>query len=128
MIIGFGSKEEAFERAEEAAFRQYVEDNFPYDDADYFTEEFGDEVRAWIRKRADDYQGKAAAYKDSATFPERYSAYWAHLVHDGSYMVAVVSFMHYNRRHALSPDGWAVMQTEKCFHVKSWDFRKRKTA
>jgi hypothetical protein len=35
--------------------------------------------------------------------------------------LAVVKFMHVNRRHALSPDGWALMQSERIFKVRHMD-------
>lgn len=57
------------------------------------------------------YQDARELYKtmpgDEA--PERYSYFWAlhHPIYEGKYFVEF-TFHHINRRHALSPDGWAL--------------------
>ncbi len=42
--------------------------------------------------------------------PERYTRFW--------YYDNTIKYHHINRRHALSPDGWALLQTEEPFGVK----------
>lgn len=129
--IGFGSIEQDFERAEEEAISEYAARRYAELNLDYFTDEFVDDVSKWLNDRAKAYQDTSAVYKSSSDFPDRYSYYWSSVVADASHLVAILSVHHINRRHAMSPDGWALMQTEKLVHLKALvldDLKRRDAA
>lgn len=128
MIVGFGSTEKAFEEAEREAFESFVRERFNALKLDYFTTEFQKEVEEWVEARAKAYQEQADQYKKADTFPDRYSSYWASVVSSGSHIVAILSFHHINRRHAWSPDGWALLQSKRVFHMDTWEARERPAA
>jgi hypothetical protein len=121
MMIGFGSTEEAFEAAEEKAFEEFVADCAREHCPDYFTKEFHEIVSAWLADRAQAFKTVAEAHDKAENAPSRYSYYYPYLMDDANYALAVVKFMHVNRRHALSPDGWALMQSERIFKVRHMD-------
>lgn len=52
--------------------------------------------------------------------PERYSHFWSnfHEIYDGKVIVEF-TIHHINRRHALSPDGWALLVTRWILRVDS---------
>ncbi len=118
LILGFGSTETAFEAAEENAFNRAVLEMFRESgEAHFFTPEVIEKVGKWLDKRAREYRAKDVEYKTATDFPERYSYYYPHVLGDASHIVAVVSFSHINRRHPMSPDGWALLSTKRCFCV-----------
>jgi len=121
LVIGFGSTEKEFEAAEEAAIREHIEGRFRELGLRYFTDEFAEEIRSWLCERAIAYQVKGDEYKRADEYPDRYSYYWATLLSDASHMVPVLSIHHVNRRHGLSPDGWALMRTKLLFDVVSYE-------
>jgi hypothetical protein len=123
MIIGFGSTEERFENNLEREFVNYVTEHYQQAGLDYFTDEFCESIQAWVTAKAKESQEIADPYKDSAVYPDRYTRYWVSTVSNASYIVFIISFHHINRRHAFSPDGWAMMQSERVFYVKSMDIK-----
>lgn len=125
MIIGFGSTEEKVEETLEKECKDLVIDyanNYP---ADYFTDEFIQDIEGWAKDKAVKSREIGNGYKNSDTYPERYSYYWISVVGDPSYIVFIVSFHHINRRHAFSPDGWAMMRSERCFYVRHLDIERK---
>lgn len=129
-VLGFGSTEEAFEKTEQEAFKGFVESAYVERGLEYFTDEFVGDVARWINRRSADFQRQAKA-NDSKVIgsddppPSRYGYYHAHVVADASYIVAILKFSHINRRHALSPDGWAFLQTERLVSISSVDLDMR---
>lgn len=121
IAIGFGSTEQAFESAEEKAFEDFVTRSASEQRLDYFTKEFHGLVSGWLEDRARAFKSVSEAHDKAQSPPPRYSYYYPYLLDDANYMIAVVKFMHINRRHALSPDGWGLMQTERIFKVKHSD-------
>lgn len=117
MILGFGSTEQRFVDAEEAAFKDFARHQYLECACSYVTDELVGGVRKWIEKRAADYHKQSDEYKDAAEHPDRYSYYQPTVLHDASHIIVIFRHSHINRRHALSPDGWALMQTEHlaCF-------------
>ena len=105
MIFGFGSTEV------ETAKRIIAEC------ADAAAEKRGGEIKEAFNAVASKYAEVAAANKklDAATSPDRYSTFWASIIpvfdwtDDEQSFVAVFHFLHINRRHAMSPDGWGCM-------------------
>jgi hypothetical protein len=128
MIIGFGSTETAFENAEEAAFKEYVAQRYAELNEQYISDELAKDVEAWFRERADAYKAKADEYKTSATFPDRYSYIWPRVIHSASDIFVRITFHHVNRRHAMSPGGWALMATKRLFDVEAYDLERALTA
>ncbi len=120
-VIGFGSTEEKFERDEEQAIREFVDDLYHKERPDYFNDGFVKVVREWLNDRAQVLHAQAGKYKTAEQFPDRYSRYWPTVIADASHIVFLLSMHHINRRHAMSPDGWALMQTEPMFVIKNFD-------
>lgn len=123
MILGFGSTEAEFETREIQAFVDRVKERFVALDLPYFTDEFVKEIEAWTETRGEEYRGTAEGHREAETFPDRYSSFYPYIASSASLIAAVFKFSHYNRRHALSPDGWALMSTVQCGHVLSADIR-----
>lgn len=121
MIIGFGKTETEFEEAEERAIKAFAQDLYSYEAESYVGDEFAEKVLTWCQERGSALKQKAEEYKTAPTFPERYSTYWARATVGSSDLVIILSFLHYNRRHALSPDGWAVMSTQRLVHLSTID-------
>jgi len=44
------------------------------------------------------------------------------ILSDAVNLCIVFKFSHTNRKHPLSPDGWALLQTKKAYHTDIWDF------
>jgi len=117
IAIGFGSTEKSFEDAEEQAFREYAMTEFKAQGLNYFTKDFFQTLNKWLQDRTSSLKEAANVHDKEDSPPPRYSYYRAYLIDDANYMIAVAKFMHINRRHALSPDGWGLMQTERLFKV-----------
>lgn len=128
MILGFGSTEQEVQRAFEEEFRAFVAKRYAECRCDYFTDELVDEARHWLADAARELEADATRYKTATTYPDRYSTIYPRLLDDASTMAVVVKFHHINRRHALSPDGWALMQVEHCFAVHSLDMPQASVA
>ncbi len=121
MIIGFGEKEKRLENQIEEAICLHVLEQYCLSDAVYFTDEFKEHVALWANDMSLKSREAADIYKTAENPPERYSYFWISVVADASHMCFIVKFHHINRRHALSPDGWAVMLNEHVFCVHEWD-------
>ncbi len=118
ITIGFGSIERQFEEDEEAAIRAHCKDVFGKQlDPHYLTEDSVDNVRDFVAKRSKALRREADENKTAADYPDRYSYYWPVVLSDASRVVVILRCSHINRRHAMSPDGWAMMQTERLIHV-----------
>lgn len=128
MIIGFGSTEADVRRTFEEEFRAFVAKRYTECRCEYFTNELVEEARQWLSDAARELEAEAARYKTAENFPERYSTIYPRLLEDASTMAVIVKFHHINRRHALSPDGWALMVVEHVFAVHSLDMPRSKAA
>lgn len=124
-VLGFGSTEKAFEDAEERAIGEYITERFQATDDGYFSDELIADITKWIKARADDLHAQSKVHKKAAEYPSRYSEYWPTVLSDASHIAVVMSVHHINRRHAMSPDGWAVMQTRPVFVFRSLDIPMR---
>lgn len=122
LILGFGSTEQAFVRGEEAAIREQIAERFGKAGLSYFTAELKTNVSNWLTARAASLHAKAAGYKGSADFPDRYSYYWPTVLDDANHIVVILKTHHINRRHAMSPDGWALMKEQAVFLFEALDF------
>lgn len=126
IVLGFGSTETAFEKQEMEAFVDYVHER--YADIPYMTDAFVNEIRSWLDARAKTYRETAGGYKEAEAPPSRYSYFWPHIASSASCIVAIFKFSHINRRHAMSPDGWAMLQSERTARVFGWDVQQRRVA
>ena len=121
MIIGFGATETAFEDAQGEAFKDFVTKRFDELALDYFTTEFVNEVRIWLDAQGEQFRILAETYAKAENHPDRYSSFYPALTDSASDMVAILRFHHINRRHGMSPDGWALLQSERLFNIRSTD-------
>ena len=121
IALGFGSTETAFEESEIAAFKHHLEEKYPGWGRSHITDAFVEYMERWLAARAKGYQDKSDEFRKAAEFPDRYSYYHSHIAHSASCIVAIFMFTHINRRHALSPDGWATLQTQQTYHAFSYD-------
>ena len=124
IALGFGSTEQNFEISEEKAIRDYVAERFAASDDSYFSDAFVNEIRAWLNDRANELHEAAARYRGAPEFPDRYSRYWPSVVADASHIVIILSVHHVNRRHALSPDGWALLQRKPIFLIEALELER----
>lgn len=112
IVLGFGSTEKGFEEAEISDFRAFCEAEYHRQNCEYVTDELAAACEKWLDARAADYRRDADKFRKAEDYPGRYSYFWPTVLHDASHIVAIFRFSHINRRHALSSDGWAMMQTE----------------
>lgn len=130
-IIGFGSEENRAEENEFEVIREFCRDTYLYMNCDYVTDDFVNVVEEFVKKRGAISRGLADSYRKSDDFPDRYSSFYPTVLHDASNVVVILRFSHYNRRHALSPDGWAVLcrdRTEVVLYSCDMLMEKRKEA
>lgn len=113
MIIGFGSTEDAAQNAFNDKVENFVSSLRTSDGS--FSDDDISEVKKFIEKLDKESQKADEKYKTSDTFPDRYSYTYSYVLGDCNYIFVKVSFNHINRRHALSPDGWALMQEKKAY-------------
>lgn len=121
IALGFGSIETEFEASEEKAFCEHVETLFRERGLGYFTHEFVKEIEAWVEERTRTLRAAAKRHDVAADHPDRYGYYYGSIAESASDIVLVAKFQHINRRHGLSPDGWALLQSKRLFHVSSID-------
>lgn len=128
-IIGFGSTEKSLEDKIEQQITDWVFEQYSNSDAVYFSGDFANKVAKYIDKMACESRKLAEQYKSDSDYPSRYSSFYHTVLHDASYMAIIIRFSHINRRHAMSPDGWALMQTQRVFVIDEWEAgRKRRNA
>jgi len=110
MILGFGSTEEHRE-VEECNFADdFIQQN--KGDDSYFTAQLATSLQSALAERSTQTRELAEKYA-MGDHPERYSTFSSFVLHDASHIVVIFRFMHYNRNHPLSPDGWAAINTSR---------------
>ena len=116
MILGFGSTETENEQHEHSIIKDIVVK--AVNGNERYSPSMVDEVRRKVRARADELHKIDRGYaKDGyKNAPQRYYHYYPHVLGDASYLVVIVSYMHMNTKHGLSPDGLALLQTEAVYH------------
>lgn len=125
-VLGFGQTEIDYQKDLQEEFRGYVEREFAACPEDYFDSEFTKRISKWAEHQATDSRIQADRYRKAANFPDRYSSYYVNVLGDANHIVFIVRFTHINRRHGLSPDGWASFQTKACFFVDASECREAK--
>lgn len=116
-MIGFGSTEIKVQDALEEKIRLKVSEFFKEESEVYFNDKLINRINDWLSAISNEAKAKSEEYKEAAIFPERYSYFYPTIINDASHIVFILKFNHINRRHALSPDGWAMMQTDKIFYI-----------
>lgn len=119
LVLGFGSTEEAFEKAEEAAIRAFSERYYTKLGLGYFDDKFVKALRAWLKRRTATLDELYEANRTAANPPARYSTYWTDVAQSASNVVVIMKIHHINRRHAMSPDGWALLKTKRLVLIES---------
>jgi len=128
-IIGFGSTEKNLEDAIEREITEWIFDLYSSSDDKYFTDDLAKSVHNHIDKIAIESREESEKHKDATDYPSRYSSFYHTVLHDCNYMAIILRFSHINRRHAMSPDGWAMMQNQRVFIIEEWEAgRKRRSA
>jgi len=112
MILGFGKTEEDTARniingCIKAALRANNEGDIGH---------AVDEVEVVYHSKADTYDKM-----DRESCPERYTRFWAHIIETPSYNILAFTMHHINRRHGLSPDGWALFVTKWMATISTGD-------
>ena len=74
-------------------------------------------MTTWMNSLSYGSRSLGDEYKHAEDYPDRYTYYFASAASDASHLVFIITFHHINRRHALSPDGWGMMRTERIFYV-----------
>lgn len=122
MVLGFGSTETAFEASEEAAFIEFVTEQYKARKLSYITDEFVRDVAQWVGGRTARLRAESKKNDSAVDYPTRYSYYSGDVASSASAIVLIANFMHINRRHGMSPDGWALMQNKRLFDISALDF------
>lgn len=122
LVLGFGSTETAFEAAEETAFIEFVTEQYKARKLSYLTDELVRDVEQWVADRTAHLRAESKKNDTAVDYPDRYSYYSGNVAASASAIVLIANFMHINRRHGMSPDGWALMQNKRLFDVSSLDF------
>jgi hypothetical protein len=121
IALGFGSTEQAFVEHEREAIRAEIKRLFAEQGVGYFTDDLATHLREWLSARSKETQAQADRYKAATEYPDRYSYYWPTVLDDANHVVVILSVHHINRRHALSPDGWALMREKPLFLFEAAD-------
>ncbi len=129
IVLGFGKTETDFEEQEFAFVEEFIKEkanNFVGDNCEFdFSSDLVAELNQKLKERKSFYDKADEDYKMATEHPDRYSTYYFDTLTDTFANLCVVfKFSHINRRHALSPDGWALMKTKKVYYADIWDFRK----
>ena len=128
LAVGFGSTEEAFEQEAEKAATDYIDSRLAQSDLTFFDDDLVKDVSKWLGETAAALRAKAQEFDNSLDPPDRYSYFWTRVASSASDIVVIFTFMHINRRHALSPDGWGLLRTTRLVHVSTLDTPRSKQA
>ena len=124
IVLGFGSTEKDFERQEFAFVDEFIKEKVKIVSFSEFcfSKNFYKDLCKALKARKEHYDKLDKEYHDSTEYPNRYSTYYFYVVYDVSDLCVIFKFHHINRRHALSPDGWALLQTKDIFHADIYDY------
>jgi len=123
MIIGFGSTETQFEENEKKYIRDWVANTLQSQDEKFFDEGFVAGLKELLHARSAEYKANNDVHDNNETDPPaRYSKVDYVVMGDSCDLFVGMRFGHTNRRHALSPDGWAYLQTKQALYLRCFDF------
>jgi hypothetical protein len=126
IILGFGDTEKQFEEKLENQMWDFVAGEFSKESETCFTDNFINKIKKYAKDLAEESQKQGDRHKASANYPDRYTYFWCYTLGDCNHIVFIISFHHINRRHALSPDGWGLMQSKRVFDVYNYDVEQAK--
>jgi hypothetical protein len=124
MIIGFGKVELEREKQIAKEITAKFKEMYEKSKCTYFTDELINEFKEWIKEYSGKYHRQAEEYKkkSASEVPQRYSYFWQRITGDTSNLYIRLNLLHINRQHALSPDGWALIERNLIIHIKEeWD-------
>jgi hypothetical protein len=124
IILGFGKTEEDFEEQERRFVEGFLIERMAGNKDAIFSDEIVEDLRKALKERADEYRRLDREYHDATEYPDRYSTYYFTVLSDVCDLVVIFKFSHINRRHAMSPDGWALFGTKRVFHFYYDDMRE----
>jgi len=126
IALGFGKTETDFEEQEIKFVEDFLAENFLTSSkasSDFlFDNVLIKKLDKKLSKRAAYYRVLSEKYKTAIVYPDRYSTYYFDILSDAVNLCIVFKFSHTNRKHPLSPDGWALLQTKKAYYTDIWDF------
>lgn len=126
IILGFGDTEKRFEEKLEGQMWDHVANEFVKEPERYFSDDFVVKIKKWADGLAKESKRLCDEYKTATDYPHRYSSFYCYTLGDCNHIVFILSFHHINRRHAMSPDGWAMLQSKRVFDVYSYDAERAK--
>lgn len=126
MLIGFGSTEKKYEEDFEAQLFGKAEELLSSCEHNYFDDNLIAEFEKYVKVLAQKSKDEADSYKTDPNHPDRYTTVWPYVLGDCNYLMVKVTFHHVNRKHGLSPDGWAMMKSERCFAFDTWEAGREK--
>lgn len=121
MIIGFGKTETDIENSFEKAFIDEAKRLYMGQENNAFSDDMIAAIKTWADRASKESQEMADSFKDAAEYPDRYTRFWCYVLGDCNHICLIVSFHHINRRHAFSPDGWAMLQSKRIFEIDYWE-------
>lgn len=121
IVIGFGKSETDFEKQEFQALREHLIEFKNSSGISYFDDAFEKSANDFLEKRCANYDAKRDEYNGAKEYPSRYSTYYFDVLRSANNLCVVMRFSHINRRHALSPDGWAMLNNHAVFHIWAQD-------
>jgi len=127
IILGFGKTERNFEQQEFSFVEEFIKEKvkeFVGDKYKFkFSDDFVKELNEKLKERKEHYDKLRDEYETATEYPDRYTTYHFTVLTDTySSLCVVFRFSHINRKHALSPDGWALMETKRVYYADIWDF------
>jgi hypothetical protein len=123
-LLGFGSTEREVEVAEGKRVDYFLSDMLAGNQDAWFTDKIAEDLKKLLTERKKELDDRAAEYKIAVDPPERYSTFNFRVLHDISDLVVVFKFSHINRKHPMSPDGWALWQNTHLHHADVWNYRE----
>lgn len=123
-MLGFGSTEVNLEAELESTITTYVREAFKTKQQKGFTNEFIEQIQEYVETLSSLSIEESKHYESAENFLGRYSYFWPYVLGDVNYIVVILKFHHVNRKHALSPDGWAAMFSKHTFSVSVQDMEK----
>lgn len=124
IILGFGSQEKEFEKQQHDFVHHFIVEESKKSTDFGFTKELVQKLTALLEKKEEPYDRANHCNKTAEHPPERYATFHFSIIYSWETLCVAFRFIHINRRHPLSPDGWASLQTKSYFCADVWDYRE----
>lgn len=126
IVLGFGSTEEEFEKQEMDFVHSFLQKEAELTNDFVFSDDLLVRLEHALKERAEEYRRLDGEYKNAEVYPNRYSTYYVYLTANATLLCVQFIFGHTNRKHPMSPDGWAYMQTTRYFNADYNDYGRNK--